>query len=57
MQVACLAFSLALDRTGKSIAARMAIIATTTKSSISVKPCRAEEDRGRGTTENLLLVK
>jgi hypothetical protein len=33
-----LAFSLALPKTGKRMAARIAIIAMTTKSSIKVKP-------------------
>src|SRR5207249_1161334 len=37
MQAIRLPFSLALDRTGKSIAARIAMIAITTSNSISVK--------------------
>src|SRR5712692_1066207 len=50
MQPACCAFSRALAKTGKRIAARIAIIAITTSSSMSVnpadlpgrdKPCRA----------------
>src|SRR5579859_2799038 len=38
-QVAPMAFNLALDNAGKSIAARMAMMAITTNSSINVKPC------------------
>jgi len=37
MQEVCLAFDLALERAGKSIAARMAMMAITTSSSINVK--------------------
>jgi hypothetical protein len=37
-QVVCRAFSRALAKTGKRIAARMAIIAITTSNSIKVKP-------------------
>src|SRR5712691_13310699 len=39
-QLACRAFSRAWAKTGKRIAAKMAMIAITTSSSISVKPCR-----------------
>src|SRR5437867_2335771 len=39
-QVACRAFSRACAKTGKRIAARMAIMAITTSSPISVKPVR-----------------
>jgi hypothetical protein len=38
IQLAVLAFSLALANTGNRIAAKMAIMAITTSSSISVKP-------------------
>ena len=38
MQEVCLAFDFALERAGKSMAARMAMIAMTTSSSIKVKP-------------------
>jgi hypothetical protein len=38
MQLACWALRLALARAGKSIAARMAMIAITTSNSIRVKP-------------------
>src|SRR5438128_1711472 len=41
------AFSRACAKTGKRIAARMAIIAMTTSSSISVKPGRLERRNGR----------
>ena len=37
-QLACLAFSRALENTGNRIAARMAMMAMTTNSSMSVKP-------------------
>jgi hypothetical protein len=39
VQLVPCALALALDKTGKSMAARMAIIAITTNSSIKVKPC------------------
>ena len=55
MHFACLAFSLAWDSAGKSIAARMAMMAMTTKSSINVKACREEVERGEEAA-NLLLV-
>jgi hypothetical protein len=38
--------ALALDKTGKSNAASMAIIAITTNSSIKVKPCRFPLEAG-----------
>src|SRR5438034_4732794 len=45
MQVAVRAFSRAWANTGKRIAARMAMIAITTRSSIKVKPARQSEAR------------
>ena len=40
MQLDCLAFSYALESAGKSIPARIAMIAITTSSSIKVNPFR-----------------
>ena len=42
IQPIALAFSLALFKAGSNIAAKMAIIAMTTKSSMRVKECRDE---------------
>src|SRR5436190_12297754 len=42
MQVVRIALSLALDNAGKSIAARMAMIAITTSNSINVKPALSD---------------
>jgi hypothetical protein len=43
MQVMPFVFDLAFERAGKSIPARIAMIAMTTNSSIKVKPERPEE--------------
>ena len=45
MHPVCLAFSLALERAGKSMPARMAMMAMTTNSSMSVKPFLEAVDR------------
>jgi hypothetical protein len=52
-QAICRAFSRALAKTGKRIAASIAIIAITTSNSISVKPARADGRRlARGSLES-----
>ncbi len=53
MQVLRRAFSRALARAGRSIAARMAIIAMTTSSSISVKAPRDSRAQRRNMVLNL----
>src|SRR5438128_1072878 len=45
MQVMPVAFVFAFDKAGRSIPAKMAMIAITTKSSMSVNPCRWAERR------------
>jgi hypothetical protein len=46
-QAVCRAFDLACAKTGKRIAARIAMIAITTNSSINVKPARRRGERIR----------